>query len=167
MVKVLNSCGGNPFYSGGFKSQQCQQLLTGPPKNFVCRAPPNKSGPHLKRIVQASMLKDPSGITSGRAENLFFFSHFLKLLKFVLGLPKWKFYATEGPPPSAADRALFRKSASADLIKNRLGRNEMWCKKDNHNYICRICARRFCLYLRCCHGQNIIFQEIDPNFTYS
>ena len=36
-----------------------------------------------------------------------FFFHFWKPLKFILGLPKRKFYATEGPQPLAADRALF------------------------------------------------------------
>ena len=36
----------------------------------------------------------------------------LKPLKFLWGLPKWKFYATEGPPPQTADRALFLKSAT-------------------------------------------------------
>ena len=35
------------FYnSGGYKSQQCQQLLTGP---LISGPPPNKSEPHLKR----------------------------------------------------------------------------------------------------------------------
>ena len=35
-------------------------------------------------------------------------------LKFVLGIPNSKIYATEGPLPKAADRALTLKSASAE-----------------------------------------------------
>ena len=41
--------------------------------------------------------KGPTGIAGGRAEILFAF-HFLKPLRFVLGLPKWKLYAAEGSP---------------------------------------------------------------------
>ena len=76
----------------------------------------------LKKKKKKKRLKGPSGITGDEVENLIFFFffafHFLKPLKYVLGLPKWKFYATEGPPPSAADRALFLKSASVLYIKN-------------------------------------------------
>ena len=39
--------------SGRFKSQQCQQLLTGPPKNIVCRAPPNRKQKSCKQVGQS------------------------------------------------------------------------------------------------------------------
>ena len=100
--------------SGRFKSQQCQQLLTGLPKNIVRRALNKliKSGPYWNRIKLGKQIdrRYPSGISSGgRGWESFFvclfvvlfcfvlFVTFWKPLKFVLGLQKWKNYATEVP----------------------------------------------------------------------
>ena len=51
----------------------------------------------------------------------FSFSFFLAFnfwnpLKSISGLLKWKFYATEGPQPLPADKALFLKSASGHIF---------------------------------------------------
>ena len=69
--------------SGGFKSQQCQQLLTGPPKNIVRRvrtkqikAPTNMVG----------LRKQLSRKTGGGEENPAF--HFFETTEICFGLPK-------------------------------------------------------------------------------
>ena len=86
--------------SGGFKSQQCEQLLTGPLKILFAGPPPNKlrAQPVQVKIAQASRSEGPSCITGWRVEQralfyflflfCFFISTFFKPLKFVLGLPK-------------------------------------------------------------------------------
>ena len=90
-------------HSGGFKNQQCQQRqqqLTWPLKILLAGPPPKQVNPI---VAQASRSKgtSTSGITGGRAGHrpfYFCFSLFvLKPLKFVLGLPKWKFHTIEGP----------------------------------------------------------------------
>ena len=53
--------------------------------------------------------------------------------------------------------------------ENRLGRNEVWCAKDNHSYMRHICAKGF---LHSSFNQVVIdkislFHEIAPDFTYS
>ena len=80
-------------FKSRFKSQQRQQqLLTGPPF----------SGLHQKKkkkkIAQATRSKGPSGITMITGSEwqkifvfVFFSFHFLKPLKFVFGLTKWKY----------------------------------------------------------------------------
>ena len=90
-------------------------MFSGPP-------PKKKSGPHPKKtpkklkVAQTTIAKGPQWRNRlGTLRTFFFFFFgclFLKPLKFFGGLPKWKFYATEGPPPETADRALFLKSAT-------------------------------------------------------
>ena len=55
------------------------------------------------------------------------------------------------------------------LIEHRLSWNEMCCAADNHNYMCRACAKEF---LDSNFNEAVIdkisnFHENAPNFTYS
>ena len=108
------------FDSGGFKSQQpadraplihCSQ---GPQQ--IKQVPQRKKKKRKKKeVVQACRLKGPMAhLVVGEAKNFLF-----KPLKSVLGLPNWKIYATEGPLPKAADRALSLKSASGICLNER------------------------------------------------
>ena len=86
----------------GFKSQQWQVLLTGSPSKYywqgtnqINQGPTNKQNKkqhqqktNKRKVAQAS-----------RSEGPFAFLFLKSFLKFIFCLPKWKFYATEGPPP--------------------------------------------------------------------
>ena len=72
--------------SGGFKSQPCQELLTGPPKKTLFSGPPQKKKKKKKRkekkrekvkgkgkVMQATGSKGTSGIAGGGGRKLFLF----------------------------------------------------------------------------------------------
>ena len=73
---------------------QIFQLLTGSPLKYYSQG-----------LHQINHLFSP----------FFFAFHFLKPLKFVLGLSKWKFYATEGPYRKLLTGAVFLKSITGHL----------------------------------------------------
>ena len=77
--------------SGGFKSQQCQQLLTAPLR-ILFVAPPH-AHTHLKRVVQASMSKGPSGITGGGGAEIFFSFSLFETNEICFGSTKIDFFS--------------------------------------------------------------------------
>ena len=84
--------------SGGFKNQHCHSCYSSPCKIIVLIAPPkNRRGGTSNWIRDQTCQDFVIGVQWRIRQRTAFLHYSLKPTKFVLGLPKWKFGATEGP----------------------------------------------------------------------